>query len=355
MLRYAARYANLCCVLLDGRLTKGILDSQFDAPRTKSTLRPRIGPTEFLRRVKRPSESSGRDSIGVVDLFAGCGGLTYGVLEGARRAGRRAHLALAVELESAPLKVLERSLGGRDRYEQIDVARALSPLAEPESDFERGLRHRMAGASLIVAGPPCQGHSALNNHTRHDDPRNDLYLAVARVARLVKPKAVIVENVGDGVGSDRRSAAARCTAALQEHGYQVVSQRLDLHTLGVPQRRLRHVLVATRERSFDWTLPSSPNRDLSWAIGDLLDLDRRNAFDMPSRLSPDNARRIRWLFKHDRYDLPNALRPACHHGEHSYISMYGRLRCGTALPKQSLVASGRWDKAAMCIRFGREP
>jgi DNA (cytosine-5)-methyltransferase 1 len=38
------------------------------------------------------------------------------------------------------------------------------------------------GIDLLLAGPPCQGHSALNNHTRHDDPRNGLYLAVPAIA-----------------------------------------------------------------------------------------------------------------------------------------------------------------------------
>ena len=291
---------------------------------------------EFLR-APPPAHRVSESSIGIVDLFAGCGGLTYGVLEGARRTGRQAHLILAAELDGAPLGVLQRTLGGNaDRYAQIDLATVLSPLAERLTNPERRLRARMAGASLVIAGPPCQGHSALNNHTRHDDPRNDLYLAVARVARLVRPNAVIVENVR-GVGSDRRSAVARCTAALEEHGYEVLAQRLDLHELGVPQRRVRHVLIATLGRRFDWALPQLPGRDLEWAIGDLLSTSSDGLFDSPSATSPDNARRIEWLFAHDAYDLPNELRPECHHGAHSYVSMYGRLR---------------WDRPAQTVTSG---
>jgi DNA (cytosine-5)-methyltransferase 1 len=35
---------------------------------------------------------------------------------------------------------------------------------------------------------------------------------------------------------------------------------------------------------------------------------------------------MQWLIDNDEHDLPNRLRPACHQGEHSYVSMYGRLK-----------------------------
>ena len=35
---------------------------------------------------------------------------------------------------------------------------------------------------------------------------------------------------------------------------------------------------------------------------------------------------MQWLLEHDAYDLPNALRPECHRNDHSYKSMYGRLK-----------------------------
>jgi DNA (cytosine-5)-methyltransferase 1 len=44
-----------------------------------------------------------------------------------------------------------------------------------------------------------------------------------------------------------------------------------------------------------------------------------------------------WLIEHDEHDLPNALRPPCHQSEHSYRSMYGRLR---------------WDQPAQTVTTG---
>ena len=291
---------------------------------------------EFLLRQSPPAASASPDFV-VVDLFGGCGGLTYGALEGARRAGMSANLALAIDNDPAPLSVLRTTLPDHDaRFSTSDLGEVLAPLAEPQREVERQLFGDVPEASLLLAGPPCQGHSALNNHTRHDDPRNDLYLAVARAARLLQPRAIVVENVR-AVGSDRRTAVDRCTAALEEIGYEVRARRLNLHGIGVPQRRVRHVLVGTLERPFEWNLGSTASRGVGWAIEDLLDSEATTLLDTSSTPSCENQKRINWLFANDRYDLPNHLRPKCHQSKHSYRSMYGRLR---------------WDQPAQTITSG---
>ena len=49
-------------------------------------------------------------------------------------------------------------------------------------------------------------------------------------------------------------------------------------------------------------------------------------------LSEDNARRVRWLFDNNAYDLPNHERPKCHQEGHSYPAVYGRMRWDEAAP-----------------------
>lgn len=61
-------------------------------------------------------------------------------------------------------------------------------------------------------------------------------------------------------------------------------------------------------------------------------------FDSASRPNEVNAGRIAWLFSRGKYDLPNDRRPKCHQsGDHSYRSMYGRLR---------------WDAPAQTVTSG---
>lgn len=292
---------------------------------------------DFLRSRSPPSTSTIGDAISIVDLFAGCGGLTLGVLEGARRIGRTARLALAIDHDPTPLSVLEATLSDTEaRFSTADLGVELRGFAERPGLSERALFDGVQEPQILLAGPPCQGHSALNNHTRHDDARNDLYLKVARAARLLKPNVVVVENVR-GVGRDRRAALTRCIAALEELGYEVATKSIDLSAIGVPQSRIRHVLVATQGGKFDWLFPESHRRNVAWAIGDLLDTSPNTIIDTPSRTTAVNASRIDYLFDHGEYNLPNEQRPKCHQSEHSYVSMYGRLK---------------WDRPAQTITSG---
>lgn len=296
---------------------------------------------DFLRLPRPLPEDSGqtRSSIGIADLFSGCGAMTVGAVEGARRAGVSAELLLAVDFWAPALEVIESTFDlDSERVANLDLAGIVGEEpSDASAETEQRIVDLAGSADLILAGPPCQGHSALNNHTRHDDARNDLYLAVARIARLIKPRALIVENVR-GVGRDRRKAVSRCAGALREQGYTVESRTLDLHALGVPQRRIRHVLVATMGEAFDFdALPQQPGRTVEWAIRDLEDIDGQTLFDTASVPSEENETRMNWLVEEDRFDLPNPMRPECHHDAHSYVSMYGRLR---------------WDAPAQTITSG---
>jgi len=292
----------------------------------------------FLRSTQANATGTVADAdLTVVDLFSGCGGLTIGALEGAARAGRRGALALAVDHDERPLAVLRSTLNvtGHEIV-TADLGSVLGGFSEVPRISELELFKGVRDVSLLLAGPPCQGHSALNNHTRHDDPRNDLYIAVARAAQLLEPAAVIIENVRS-VGADRRGSMARCASFLQELGYAVVQDRIDLTRTGAPQRRIRHVLIATRSRPLEWAWPDRAERSVGWAIGDLLDAPSVSVFDTPSRPTPTNRKRIEWLIANDVHNLPNSKRPACHSNGHSYLSMYGRLW---------------WDRPAQTITSG---
>jgi DNA (cytosine-5)-methyltransferase 1 len=279
---------------------------------------------EFLCSGTALDAPASRTELTVADLFSGCGGLSLGVLEGARRAGRSASMALAIDFEQAPLDVLRESLGDRVSTTTNADLGELRAVGSRRSSVERQLLSAAEGVDILVAGPPCQGHSALNNHTRHDDARNDLYLAVIRAAELLTPPVVIVENVR-GIGRDKRRSVERSRRELSRMGYAVEEYRVDLSDVGAPQRRIRHVLVAT-ERPFHWQTPKRVARTVAWAITDLLEVEGTTPYNTASIPSPDNLARMRWLLDNDEYDLPNPRRPRCHQSDHSYFSMYGRLR-----------------------------
>jgi DNA (cytosine-5)-methyltransferase 1 len=185
---------------------------------------------------------------------------------------------------------------------------------------------------LIIGGPPCQGHSSLNNVTRGNDNRNDLYLTMPAMAIALNAKAVIIENV-PRVVKDGGQVVQATEAIFRQAGYYVSSGVLSASELGWPQTRSRHFMIASQVKqpaditqvAHDLARSSMP---LSWLIGDLENqFDKGDAmFDSVPVLSPDNVRRIDWLFDNDEYDLINSQRPKCHQNGHSYPSVYGRLR-----------------------------
>jgi DNA (cytosine-5)-methyltransferase 1 len=280
----------------------------------------------------------------VVDLFAGGGGLSLGIIEAARRIGRGTRIVAAVENDPQAADVYALNFPTANLIRD-DVGRIFDGVpgraaTRRESDFLQ----QVGKVDVLLAGPPCQGHSDLNNHTRRQDPRNRLYVRAARAAEVLRPKAVLIENV-PAVEHDVGRAVPTAAKVLTKAGYRVAADVLDLIKLGVPQRRRRHILLAVLDARLDaWDVLSTTitcgrhsARTVEWAIGDLSDLAASTGLDSPTRASEVNTDRMRWLIDNDRYDLPNERRPVCHHDDHSYISMYGRLR---------------WDAPAQTITTG---
>lgn len=289
----------------------------------------------FLRRQTRLRPSHERGVISVVDLFSGCGGMTIGFEEAARRAGYELKIPLAADCDPAAVAIYKANFptsGARvGDVRKLFHGTVGAPLTAEENRIADDIGH----VDVLCGGPPCQGHSDLNNHTRRKDPKNSLYLRMARAAEVLLPNIVVVENV-TAVQWDEGRVVSQTSEALIGCGYDVAAKVLDLRRIGVPQRRKRFVLIASRLLTIDpskvlarlaTSMPNHPDRSLRWAIGDLLSVDSASVFDTPSRISEDNAARINVLFDQRLYDLPNKHRPECHRdGDHSYVSMYGRLR-----------------------------
>ena len=289
----------------------------------------------------RPDFELGTGAVRSVDLFSGCGGLTLGLAMAAAEQGLALDVALALDESAAASAVFARNFT-KARVEVGDISAYFSsPLGTPLSGQEQKLAQSVGRVDVLLGGPPCQGNSNLNNHTRRDDPKNALYARMARAAEVLKPRVVLIENV-PSVVHDRAGVVSATKNALTDRGLAVADGVVRLHDLGVAQRRRRHVMLALHaDLAFDpaqllvRSLPSPP-RDLRWAIGDL-QVDDALPFERPSVPTAKNQARMAWLLERDEYDLPNTLRPACHQNEHSYKSMYGRLR---------------WDEPAQTITSG---
>lgn len=289
-----------------------------------------------LREIARPRLEDGAPSLTLVDLFAGCGGITLGISQAAHDHGIATDVALAVDFETTAIDVYRTNFPEARRVELAPVEEFFDgPLGTPLTFRETRTRESTGAVDVLVGGPPCQGHSNLNNHTRRVDAKNALYLRMVRAAEVLRPRVLLVENV-PAVLRDRHegtSVVIRARQHLENLGYRVADDVVSVAALGVAQTRRRHLLLATLEGE---VLPSdvfkqlegnAVQRDLEWAIGDLRDIDGGTALDRRPQAKAENLARMQWLLEHpDVYDLPNELRPKCHQGDHSYKSMYGQLQ-----------------------------
>jgi DNA (cytosine-5)-methyltransferase 1 len=284
----------------------------------------------FLRTSTKPKNDRNLPVICGADLFCGCGGLSLGLSEACRAIGYRFEPLLVIDRDISSLEVYMGNLTPKDAY-NIDIKEILTgKLGAQIEPSERILLKKIKNIDIVLAGPPCQGNSNLNNHTRRDDDRNRLYERVGRFAEIVEPKHILIENVPTVIhGRDR--ALDNTIERLNRIGYTIDAGIVDISELGIPQKRRRHVLVASNVKSISikdtidkYRVPNS--RTIRWAIEDL-EKEGTGFFNTPAVISEENMRRIKYLLDHDLYDLPNAHRPPCHqNGDHSYRSMYGRMR-----------------------------
>lgn len=282
------------------------------------------------------ADSRGR-SIRSVDLFCGPGGFSAGLSAAAAAVGLELRVEACVDTDQSALQVFRRNHAPRLSFS--DNADALvdfglrfdadtTGLAYPPMLMIPALSDLRGRIDLVVGGPPCQGHSNLNNRTRRIDPRNMLYLTVAAIGVALEAPVIIIENV-PSVLADSNHVVDKARSLLAVAGYRVDATLLEADRFGAAQQRKRHFLMATRNAAVPLSSISSqldfPVLTALDAINDLVDIAPESLFDQPNELSEENRARIDYMFDHGVYNLPDEIRPDCHKNGHTYPSVYGRM------------------------------
>lgn len=284
----------------------------------------------------------------VVDLFCGAGGLGVGLKQLAEEAGARVITALAADTDCDATAVYARNHRTRTTFNEsvaslVDYrtsgrgAKAEFVYAPEFVDEE--IASVAQDADLVMAGPPCQGHSNLNNHSRRTDRRNDLYLHVPAVAIACRARAVLIENVTSVVHAEAGVVDAT-KRLLRDAGYSVDDGVLSAAAMGWPQTRRRHFIVARRAdlcppaplEDVEEALATPAPLPLNWAIGGDQHLSSDSLLHEVPDYSEKNRARIQYLFDTGEHNLPDAERPQCHQDGTSYTSVYGRMQADQPAP-----------------------
>jgi DNA (cytosine-5)-methyltransferase 1 len=179
------------------------------------------------------------------DVFAGCGGLSLGLLQAGLQ-GR-----FVIEHDKFAFATLKANLLARQSRFRFNWPRWLpkEPIAIATllEEYSENLKSLEGTIDLLVGGPPCQGFSSAGRR-QQNDPRNQLFASYLRLVDILKPRAVLIENVrgftmdfstDEGVRNYSHKLRKKLSAE-----YDVFEELIDLSDFGVPQARTRYFLLA---------------------------------------------------------------------------------------------------------------
>ena len=167
----------------------------------------------------------------MVDLFAGCGGLSLGL----EQAGFTPWFVNEIVEQFANTYKYNHSLPD-SHYYIGDIAELNMHIKEYEELF--------SDITLICGGPPCQGFSMANRQRILDDPRNSLYKQYLIFLSYVRPKFFIMENV-KGMMNKKDEIMQNFKEYLGDD-YQYDYAVLKAQDFGVPQNRERFIMIGNR-------------------------------------------------------------------------------------------------------------
>jgi DNA (cytosine-5)-methyltransferase 1 len=262
-----------------------------------------------------------------IDLFCGAGGLTLGLV-------------------NAGFKVLA---GVENSSIAAETYRANHPKVKLyESDIrvlsvEKILSHfklKPGELDLLAGCPPCQGFSSQGTRNRvvsSNDARNELVFEFLRFVEIALPKTIMLENVPALAKDWRISMLQECLAAL---GYVVSEQFAQIKNaadFGVPQRRRRLLVKASRLGVIPMAMTSQPKRTVRDAISHL-SLPGKSGDELHD-VQEKRSEKVKKIISHvpknggSRMDIPRSLWLECHkRNEGGYRDVYGRMHWDDVAP-----------------------
>lgn len=262
--------------------------------------------------------------IKAVDLFCGVGGLTHGL----KRAG--VDVKMGVDIDPACKYPYEANNEAVFLLKSVDEV-----MAEDIIDC-----YDASDIKLLAGCAPCQTFSTYNQKACQSDKRWWLLLQFGRLVEEIVPDLVTMENVP---GLKDQNVFQEFVDKLHDRGYYTHFKVIDSSLYGLPQKRRRLVLLASRLGEVRMLTPEELNvkpKKVVDVISKLPTLkagevDPNDPLHQSSSLSPLNLRRIRHSKPGGTWrDWPEELVAECHKKESgkTYPGVYARMEWDKPAP-----------------------
>lgn len=198
----------------------------------------------------------------VIDLFCGCGGLSYGFIE----AGYE--VVLGIDHWKDAITTFKHN-----HKDSIGIVADLFSETPKQISQKTGIKE----IDLIIGGPPCQGFSIAGKRIV-DDERNKLYKSFVNFVDFYKPKVFLMENVSNIISMGKGVVKDNIIQDFENLGYKVVYKVLMASEFGVPQNRKRAFFIGTKNKS-EFRFPVLENKKLVTSFEAISDLPEKSVPD----------------------------------------------------------------------------
>lgn len=166
----------------------------------------------------------------LIDLFAGCGGLSLGL----EQAGFTPIFVNEIVPEYCETYKRNHNLDDSHYF--------VGDIKELNKNIDKYLNN-FGEVDLVCGGPPCQGFSMANRQRIIDDPRNELYKEYLLFLAMVQPRFFVMENVR---GMKNKWGEIREDMQKYLPNYSIDCTLLYAEDYGVPQHRERFIVIGNR-------------------------------------------------------------------------------------------------------------
>lgn len=181
------------------------------------------------------SEQNNTSTYNVLDLFCGCGGMSWGLSK------KGFNILAGIDIWDKALATYAHN-HKEAKALNLDVSKT-----SPEEVLDT-IGVSKEDVDVIIGGPPCQGFSKNTPAAWRflDDPRNQMYKSYLNFVKYINPKVVIIENVAEIYNAFNGVVREEIINTLQEWGYKVQVKIINMSKYGIPQKRRRCFFFASR-------------------------------------------------------------------------------------------------------------